>query len=432
MTTFAGFDQDTLQARLEQLEQQLHCRDDAAQRAKSDFLANMSHEMRTPLNAVIGFTRLLTSERLTSQQHEKVRFIGDSAHALLELINDLITLAKYEAGVLRPYLTWFDAAPVLRESIDHCLAVAHLKGLRVEYEYESSIPDVLRGDRARLRQVLVNLLGNAVKFTDEGLVKLRVSVDHETHSQVTLRFEIEDTGPGIDDEMLEHLFQPFTQGDASTTRNYGGTGMGLALCRRLIDLLEGQLGCRRRDEGGSLFWFMMTFDKHELSPRAVVEETTDQSQSAALPGTARHEAPRDVEAGARILIVDDDRLCRVLLSDMLHNFGDCEFAASGVEAIDKVEAALDQQSPFDLICLDIMMPAMDGHTTLEEIRRREEMHGIGGGDCAKVVMTTALRESHHCLHAFKAGCEAYLTKPIEQAGLMRTLRELGVVQQRRV
>ncbi|MCH8923062.1 MAG: response regulator [Planctomycetes bacterium] len=394
-------------------------------RAKSSFLANMNHEIRTPIHTSLGFLKLLGKDELTASQRTKIDHITFALSSLLELFNDILTLSKAETGHLKLHPTRFHLESLIHDTLNHASALAVSKNLDVRHEVDERLPKVLMGDRCRLRQVLVNLFGNALKFTAQGTVTLRAIVEDETEQSFTIRFEVEDTGLGIKPNRLAEALEPFTQGDGSATRQYGGTGTGLALCRQLVELMRGKLNIESELGQGTKCWFSVKLDK-------VVDEKRGRRNLHGADERVTSTSPETQDAAAtpetKILIVDDDRLCRVLLDEMLSEYGVRHQAQCGRDAVRIVAQALEDGSPYDLVCLDIMMPGMDGHSVLEEIRRLDAQDGREGKDATKVVMTTALRDSQHCVQAFREGCEAYLTKPIEDEALAKALDGLGITK----
>jgi signal transduction histidine kinase len=321
-----------------------------ADRAKSVFLANMSHEIRTPMNGVIGMANLLRDTGLTSEQRDLVDTLCASGDTLLSIINDILDFSKIEAGRMRLDLSDLELSPLVERVLDLCSAQAAGKDLELIWEVDPEAPAWVRGDPTRLRQVLMNLVGNAVKFTAAGEVAVTVRQESRADGVARLRFEVRDTGIGIGPDALARVFQPFVQEDDSTTRRFGGTGLGLAICKRIVGLMGGEIGVESRQGHGSVFWFTAPFKVASAEP--VLE-------------------PADDLAGFRALVVDDNATNRKLLLRLLAAWGlEVGEAADGPAALVALAAA---EHAFDLVLLDYQMPGMDGlalASAIQAMRRR--------------------------------------------------------------
>ena len=373
---------------------------EAASRAKSRFLANMSHEIRTPLNAVLGLAQLLEAEAEGSRQRDMLRNIRSAGRTLLGILNDILDLSRIEAGELRIDAHPFALSDPL-EAVDSLLgAMARAKQLAWRLE-APVLGDDLVGDSLRLEQILVNLVGNAIKFTHQGGISLRIGILNETRHDIRLRFEVTDTGIGIKAEALDRLFVPFSQADNGITRRFGGAGLGLSICKRLIDLMGGRLGAESVPDQGSTFWFELAF------PRQV---------RAAPAAPARHEegaAPGPRLAGARILVADDSRLNLELVDYALRREGALPtLVTDGQQALDRLAA---EPTGFDAVLMDMQMPVMDGFAATRAIRTRPELAEL------PVIAFSAgvLQEEQRLM--FDAGVSDFVPKPVDLAQLARVL-----------
>ncbi len=379
---------------------------EVANRAKSQFLATVSHEIRSPMNAVIGWAGLLLESPLQPEQQEYAQGIRRAGDALLAIINDVLDFSKIEAGKLALEITDFDLRQAVDEIVDLVLAPAQRKGLQLASLIYHDVPPLLRGDPGRLRQILVNLIGNAVKFTERGEVMLRVKLVETQGASTTLRFEVADTGIGIVPEARARLFEAFSQADMSTTREYGGTGLGLAISKRLTELMQGDIGVESQGGVGSTFWFTARF----------------QTQPRLAAASAHHAPPREQAVGSagcygvqpRILVAEDNALNQHIAVRMLEKLGyRVDVAANGIEALRALERAA-----YVAVLMDCQMPELDGFEATARIRAQEQATGRRIPIIA--VTTGALPgDRERCL---AAGMDDHVPKPVSPDQLAAALQ----------
>ena len=380
----------------------------AAAELKSQFVANVSHEIRTPMNGIMGMTQLLLGSPLTARQMEYAKTIAQSAEALLGVINDLLDFSKIEAGKLLIETIPFDLHQVTRETLKPLAVRALEKKLELICDIAADVPQHVLGDPGRLRQVLVNLVGNAIKFTTMGQVEVGCRCDYRDEASAVLAFFVRDTGIGIRAEQQAELFQPFKQADAATTRKYGGTGLGLAICRQLVNLMGGTIRVDSVPGEGSIFQFSVRFRLAEGESRTLVERDAEaRIGDESLPPT--------VVSGFSVLLAEDNRFNQQIALEILGDAGVvAEVAENGREVLERLAV-----KPFDLVLMDVMMPEMDGLEATRRIRSNVLWRSL------PVIALTANASRDDRQLCLDAGMDDVVTKPFEPGDLFRILRQYG-------
>jgi CheY-like chemotaxis protein len=374
---------------------------EAATRAKGDFVANMSHEIRTPLNGVMGMLDLIAQSELTGDQKQLLTMAQDSANSLLVVINDVLDFSKIEAGKLVFDIQEFDLAEIVADAVRTMALRAHQKGLELAYQVDPTIPQFLKGDAGRIKQVLTNLIGNAIKFTERGEVVLRASAEQMLGEAIYLHFAVSDTGIGVPPEKQQLIFEAFSQADASTTRKFGGTGLGLAICSRIVELMGGKIWIESNAGRGSTFAFTAKL-------KIAVKLHPGQAKTSGI----------DLE-GVPALIVDDNQTNRFILEQMLFAWGLKTTAVDSADgALRAMKEALRQGRPYKLVLTDNHMPGVDGFELVQRMKQSPDLA------TAAVMMLTSDDYHDSARRCRNMGIASHLIKPVKQSELLAVIRKV--------
>jgi CheY-like chemotaxis protein len=403
---------------------------DKANTAKGQFLANMSHEIRTPMHIIMGIAQILEESPLNDDQKKQVNMFKKAGNNLLNIINDILDISKIESGNLIIKNTKININNILEDIVDLCMPKALAKNLDLTFKINNNVPIEFIGDDTRIKQILINLVSNAIKFTDKGAVTINIETNIDSTKKGNIYFSVADTGIGISPEDSQRLFQPFSQAHSSMTKSYGGTGLGLAISKRLVELMGGEIWLSSKEALGSTFFFTLTCEiinnypcRAPSAPSYYENPSADfrnksqiiKSEESASPEIAT--SPNEVSA-LKILLVDDLEENRILLKAFLKNTRHkITEAENGAIAVEKVK-----HESFDIILMDMQMPVLDGYSATQQIRNWEQLNNLPR---IPIIALTAYALAEERAKSVAAGCDNHMTKPIKKADLLKMLNEFS-------